>query len=145
MLLIGLKHLLHMAADGVANPEEGGSVGKMGCQAVSQKREEVRLIHPLLALEDLRACPNPQTRWGSGLPLKYTPEPLCKFFLIKHGGRVHTCHSTCVEVRELLCGVRSVLSPFCGLKGLNAGHQVSIASTFTQRAILTALVWTLLE
>lgn len=49
VLLVGLKHPLHLAADGVANPEEGGSVGKMGCQAVSQKREEVRLIYPLLA------------------------------------------------------------------------------------------------
>lgn len=31
MLLIGVKHLLHVAADGVANLEEGGSVEKVGC------------------------------------------------------------------------------------------------------------------
>jgi hypothetical protein len=31
MLLVGLKHLLHVAVDGVTDLEEGGSVGKGGC------------------------------------------------------------------------------------------------------------------
>lgn len=31
VLLIGLEHLLHVAADGVTNLEQGGSVEKVGC------------------------------------------------------------------------------------------------------------------
>lgn len=39
MLLIDLKHLLHMAADGVSNLKEGGSVGKQGVRQHSKTRQ----------------------------------------------------------------------------------------------------------
>lgn len=56
---------------------------------------------------------------------------------------VHACHSMYVAVRGQLVGIGS-LFPWCGLQGLNPGHQVAVV-TFTNWTIsLTPVIWFLM-
>lgn len=43
-------------------------------------------------------------------------------------------HSACVEIGGRLCGAGSLLPLLCGFEGLNSGHQVCLASTFSPLA-----------